>query len=444
MNEPKQMEEPSNLPATVPAGPVGSALEAQEIAVPDRVTAAQAKVDAIAQLTMSVYQKAGTLELTSEESAALAEPFPDEAFKPGAAGKENLIYIEHAFLRDRLNKVLGIGQWAIIPRNRWAEPFKFYSKTDKCQKEGTRVYVEAMLVVRGVFVGEAVGSMDYYPNDATNYGDAVEGAKTASLRRCVKDFGVGLQAWSKDWCEGWWQRRRQGARGKPATPAPDQTRPAQRPPPGTGPAPAPAAQATPETPERRKARWLVLMRQAAGNRDEYALEVLVDHDILLPTENLDDYPLTLLPSSRSVATALLEEIKARSGAGEPPTSQSTRPTAQAALSVASMELDSSRSRKTAEEPWRVFPMPFGKNAGTPLGNLEKPYLFGLWANFVAEEEYQGKPRARAKIDADRKFREMLDEAGKHYEFRVRSEVEEPASSLDTDGVDYPEQGDVPF
>lgn len=175
------------------------------------MTAAQAKVEAVANLTMKAYERAGTLELKPEEIQALQASFPDEAFKPGAAGKEHLIYIEHAFLRDRLNEVIGPGQWALIPRSRWAEDFV----TMKGQP-ASRVYVEAMLVVRGAFVSEAVGEMEYYPKNASqNYGDAVEGAKTAALRRCCKEFGIGLQAWKKDFCEGWWQRRRSGT--KPLT-----------------------------------------------------------------------------------------------------------------------------------------------------------------------------------------------------------------------------------
>lgn len=176
------------------------------------VTAAQAKVDAVASLTMSAYSKASELHLTPEETVALQAEFPDDAFQPGAAGKEHLIYIEHAHLRDRFNSVFGMGQWAIVPRNRWAEDFK----TGK-GVEGSRVYVEAMLLVRGCFVGEAVGAMEYYPsNNSQNYGDAVEGAKTAALRRCAKELGVGLQAWKKEFCEGWWKRR--NARPKGAIP----------------------------------------------------------------------------------------------------------------------------------------------------------------------------------------------------------------------------------
>lgn len=169
---------------------------------PHGVTPAQAKIDAVANLTMKVYERASQLNLTEDEMRRLQAEFPDSAFRSGAGGKDNLIYIEHAYLRDRMNEVFGPGQWSIIPRSRWSEDFV----TGK-GKKGVRIYVEAMLCVRGCFVGEAIGDMDYYKNDSTNYGDAVEGAKTAALRRCVKELGVGLQAWKKEWCEGWWARR---------------------------------------------------------------------------------------------------------------------------------------------------------------------------------------------------------------------------------------------
>ncbi len=176
-------------------------------AVVKTTDSAQAKTDAISALTMKVYDRASMLQLTPDESAKLQADFPDEAFKPGAGGKKNLIYIEHAYLRDRLNEVLGLGQWTIIQRNRWGVGFS-YTNDDGSLVEGTTVYVEAMLCVRGCLVDEAIGDMAYYPkNLSTNYGDAVEGAKTQALRRCAKTLGVGLQAWKKDWCIGWWKRK---------------------------------------------------------------------------------------------------------------------------------------------------------------------------------------------------------------------------------------------
>lgn len=168
------------------------------------ITAAQAKIEAVANLTATAYSKASELRLTQEESAALLAPFQDSDFQPGAAGKENLIYIQHSALRDRFTKVLGLGQWALIARSRWAQD------SGDC----STVYVEAMLLIRGCFVSEAIGDMNYWPkNKSTNYGDAVEGATTQAFRRCAKHFGVGLQAWDKDWCNGWWERRNANREG---------------------------------------------------------------------------------------------------------------------------------------------------------------------------------------------------------------------------------------
>ena len=165
--------------------------------------AAQAKVDAVANLTFKAYERASTLEMTKEEKEELMADFPDEAFRTGAGGKDNLIYLEHADIRERLNSVFGPGQWAIIPRARWQEGWT----TSKGQPAFT-VYVECMLCVRGCFVAEAIGDMDYFPGKMqTNYGDAVEGAKSGALRRCAKELGIGLQAWRKGFSEGWFHRR---------------------------------------------------------------------------------------------------------------------------------------------------------------------------------------------------------------------------------------------
>lgn len=177
------------------------------------VATQQGRVDAVANLTMKLYERASMLQLSDEERKRLTAEFPDNAFRKGAAGDDRLIYIEHAHLRDRLNEVLGAGQWAIIQRSRWTEAIR----TAK-GKDGTRVYVEAMLAIRGCFIAEAIGDMVYYPNDKTNLGDAIEGARSAALRRCCKDLGVGLQAWKKEWAEQWWKRNPTGIPGttKPA------------------------------------------------------------------------------------------------------------------------------------------------------------------------------------------------------------------------------------
>jgi hypothetical protein len=282
-------------------GPIGAALPPEQIKAP--ITAAQAKIDAVASLTMKAYEKAATLQITKEESDRLQAEFPDEAFKPGAAGKESLIYVEHAHLRDRFIEVFGMGGWAMVPRNRWAEPFKTQKGV-----EGSRIYVEAMLVIRGCFVAEAVGEMEYYPsNGSQNYGDAVEGAETAAFRRCAKKFGVGLQAWKKDWCEGWWKRRNQRPQGvqviKPA--ASPTTAPA-------APQNAPSAVVR-QFPTAETRNWMIKGLKAGPGEPARALVTeyfLKAGALLAPAEQLEDLPLRFVPNTPALLRAVGEAIAA--------------------------------------------------------------------------------------------------------------------------------------
>jgi len=225
--------------------PAQAALAVSEPAADHSLTPAQARVESVARTMDTAMNRASTLQLTPEENAALEADFPDDAFKPGAAGKENLIYIEHAFLRDRFNSVIGRGQWALLrTRPHWGEEFRTAKGV-----EAVRLYADCALLVRGCMVAEAIGEMTYYKNnDSQNYGDAAEGAVTAAFRRCAKNFGVGLQAWKKDFCDGWWQRRRGGPR--PA-PQPAKTYHVEQSPPSTV---APASPAFKNDKERRD--WL--------------------------------------------------------------------------------------------------------------------------------------------------------------------------------------------
>lgn len=387
------------------------------------ITPAQAKVDAIAHLTMTAYQKAATLELTPEESAKLQADFPDEAFQPGAAGKENLIYIEHAHLRDRFNEVFGMGKWAIVPRNRWAESFTTAKGTP-----GERVYVEAMLVVRGCFVGEAVGAMEYYPkNESQNYGDAVEGAKTAAFRRCAKEFGVGLQAWKKDWCLGWWQRRRgqKPARTSPTvqTPQPD---PKSTPSQGQAPA-SEGKKEAPEPTEAHKARLLTILAPLG----EAALEYCQKCGMLLSTETLADLPLRFVPATAAQKDQFMACVQAFVDGGEAkkPAFVSGNPL------TTTLENIQKKAEEQTAEPWRSFPMPFGARAGVKLADLPKNYLFGLWANYKVETVYNGKPKKPETIQRDTVFRKMLDAAGVHYKFEKPDDT--PKYDGPIDGQDEP-------
>lgn len=366
---------------------------------PESVTPAQAKVNAIAELTMSAYARASELKLTPEESAALQAPFPDEAFKPGAAGKENLIYIEHAFLRERLNQVFGLGQWAIVPRNRWNEDFTIPARNGQPAVEASRIYVEAMLVVRGCFVAEAVGDMVYYKNNQSqNYGDAVEGAKTAALRRCTKEMGIGLQAWQKDWCNGWWARK--NAKGRSGGSQGSGPAPAARPAPASASRPAAtASQVLPkpavEATEDQKARFLALF---PGINGDYALRFFQSKGWVpnSPDAKLTDLPLKYVPTSKKVAEDLVAQVEATV----------TAPAAG------------------ADEEWKNFIFPWGKDKDTRLGDMDKKRLYGFVMNYEVEEQYNGQPKAPEAIAKDRELRQMLNMAGVHYGWIKSEEIGE--------------------
>lgn len=104
-----------------------------------------------------------------------------------------------------------------------------------------------------------------------------------------------------------------------------------------------------------------------------------------------------------------------------------------------------------EAPWRSFPMPWGAQAGTPLAKLPKNYLFGNWANYEVTTEYNGKPKSDATIAKDELFRAMLDEAGKHYQFKKDGEQDEREqdqprglSGMPSSDDMPPDDDDVPF
>ena len=269
------------------------------------ITATQAKIDAIADLTHSAYARAGTLDLTKEESEALQLDFLDEAFKPGADGKEHLIYIEHAYLRNRLTEVFGMGKWAIVPRRSWSEKFILPANKTRSETEGERVYVEAMLIIRGCFVAEAIGDMAYYPkNNAQNYGDAVEGAKTAALRRCCKEFGIGLQAWKKDFCQGWADRTREKSRSPLLNRPP--VKPLSRDP---DPAPKPEPKKPSGIDDRYREKMIkeILAGPEMANR-KVVQEYFKKLGQIIPTETVEDLPLRFVPSTKEEMDSMVSCI----------------------------------------------------------------------------------------------------------------------------------------
>lgn len=193
---------------------------------------------------------------------------------------------------------------------------------------------------------------------------------------------------------------------------------APKPPSTPNPAPKTApkpAQAQPKAPTDATRKWMLDSLKASPGMDHRQLvtEFMVKAGKLMPNEEPEALSLQWVASShsqlRELGLALAhfeagEEAKwpypANTGEVPPPP---TKP--------------EGKKPEAPDEPWRSFPMPFGKQAGIKLADLDKKYLFGLWANYEVETEYQGKPKKPETIAKDTVFRQMLDAAGVHYEFK---------------------------
>lgn len=142
---------------------------------------------------------------------------------------------------------------------------------------------------------------------------------------------------------------------------------------------------------------------------------------LLPNEDIMSLPLHWVPNTGDQIRAFVENVKDFAHPGNTPKlwpfDAHQEPSAKGKPIQVPRDENTDPNSPTA--PWRSFPIPFGKEAGRKLAQVDKKYLYGLWANFKAKETWTGNDgRVRktepAKLAKDRKFRAMLDEAGLHY------------------------------
>jgi hypothetical protein len=187
------------------------------------------RTEAVGALLSGAYAGASTLKLKPNEIKDLTEPFPDDAIE--IRPFDGIIFISHMLLRERLWKVFGPTEVAEICRERFMRP------------DSNEIAVDLVLMVRGKFIAEGVGTAKYFPNNAKgSFGDTVEAAWSEALRRCCKKFGVGTQVWRPAWVREWlannavqyqgkWQRKdNPAAAGPPARKTRDYTLKDDKPP----------------------------------------------------------------------------------------------------------------------------------------------------------------------------------------------------------------------
>lgn len=162
-----------------------------------------------------------------------------------------------------------------------------------------------------------------------------------------------------------------------------------------------------------KSRFLERMKQYGV----IALDFFRDLGVLMPNEEMLDFPEDKVPKTKAAFDDICKNIERfyqmnRDKYDKPE----------------NLEQQKSVVTNTPEALWRDFPMPFGKHAGVKLADLDKKYLYGLWANFVVETTYNNKPKTKKQIERDTLLRTYLDQAGEHYKFDeplVEGQPEEP-------------------
>lgn len=127
------------------------------------------------------------LDIDDSECKALMANFQDAEVEILPQGH---VYIPHILIRNRLNEVLGIGQWALILRD--------YKIDDKV------LLAEYVLVVRGAYVGQTIIQSVYYKNGQTTLADKLEGMEGDAIRRlAAKKLSCGTQVWDHNYQREW-------------------------------------------------------------------------------------------------------------------------------------------------------------------------------------------------------------------------------------------------
>jgi hypothetical protein len=198
-------------------------------------------------------------------------------------------------------------------------------------------------------------------------------------------------------------------------PTPQRPAPAAKPtPPSQPPRTIPKRDASIADAETRKR--MILQLQDIG---EASWNYFVSKGMLKDNETLDQLPLEFVPTTKFQFMELRKAIEAldKAAADQIPGAEVQEPEMQEPEGEASS--DDVNSPNAA---WRSFPLPFpGKGGtvprGTPLGELDGKYQFGLFKNVKAETEYNGQPMSPERIAASKAFREALNQMGAHKGFK---------------------------
>lgn len=135
------------------------------------------------------YTNASMLKIADEEQKKLQTPVDENLIEIRPDG---LLYLPQAFVRDILNQVFGIGQWALIQHQIKKDP------------ERNKIYFDGSMLIRGSFVSRAMGEAEYHAdNPMQSWASVYESAKSDCLVRCCKDLGIAKELWMPAYGRAW-------------------------------------------------------------------------------------------------------------------------------------------------------------------------------------------------------------------------------------------------
>lgn len=143
-------------------------------------------------LGLTPFVGAGTQAFTPEQCTILGRALTDDeiAIRPD----DGNLYFPGVRYRRRLNEAFGMGGWALVPVG------------DPGRDEGGKnpvVYYTGRLYVGGRYIAQAMGKGTFFLNSGkSDYGTALESARTDCLTRCVKDF-IAMELWDPTFATAW-------------------------------------------------------------------------------------------------------------------------------------------------------------------------------------------------------------------------------------------------
>lgn len=144
-------------------------------------------------LSAEPYIGVGAAPFSKEQQAILTRPLSDTEIH--IRPDDGNLYLPGVYYRRRLNEAFGVGGWGLVPVGQVVE---------KPPGRNPVVYYTARLYIFGRFVAEAMGKGTWIQdNPKSDYGTALESAKTDALTRCGKDLGIASELWDPDVSNVW-------------------------------------------------------------------------------------------------------------------------------------------------------------------------------------------------------------------------------------------------